>query len=951
MLFAALLAVNGTVQLLTEWWWFDAVGFGSAWRSITATRFFLVAAFTGLFFVILWSNLYVVDRFAPPFEPGESGDEVVDRYQRSVGPYLGQLRFLVSALFALVAGLNTSTRWATWMLFLNGGDFGRRDPLFGRDAGFYVFRLPFWAYLVDWLFAALVFTFLLSLIAHYLNGALRSGGFGSWGPAPKYHVSLLLVALALLRAVAYWLDRFELVVSNRGGFTGALATDVNVQLPALNLLILVSLVGAVLFAVNMARPGWGLPIVAVGLWALTHLIVGGIYPAFYQQIRVESADRAAREDEFVERNIEATRFAYGLDEDRLQVVDFDYSEVLTGEEVEGNADVISDVAIVDPHLTAPLFTRSQSEREYFDFSDPLDVDRYRVGDEIEPVVLSVRSIDVAATSTGSWENRHVVYTHGNGVVVSSADRLDPDREPHVLFQGLGEDLGPTNPDFEVGDVEPYVYYSENLPGYALVGVDQVDYPDDAGGLFDDSYAGQGGVRLDSAFRRAAYALRFGEIRLVSSEAISAEARIVYWRDIDERLRRLAPFLAFDSDPYPALIGDRIVWIVDAYTWTNQYPYSEVADTQTLASADLNGGYNYVRNSVKAVVDAYDGTATFYVTDDDDPIINAWQATFPSMFEPVSEAPAELVAHWRYPTDLFKVQTEMWATYQVPNAGRLIQQNLAWSVAREPSARVQPTSQVATTTTTLVGGLAQTTTTGVLTGAMAPQYRVTRLPGESEAEYVVQRAFVPRSSQESGAERSELTAMMVGRSDPGHYGELLLYQLPAGRVPAPELVDAEMRNAASEFITALRSSTVDFGRMQLVLLDNNLLYVRPLYITDNSGSGVPELSRVIVSDGTKIALGTSALDAFAQLVELRVPTAVLDPDLGDIDPSMSTEAMSAAELLALTGELLERADMMDTNGDNEAADELRQRAQAALGELEQLLGVEPATDPETESGGT
>lgn len=942
-----LVSANGLARVYTDRLWFAELGFSSIWNKVVITQIVMIVVFGAVFFILLWGNLYIAERLAPPFREGVVPDDVVVRYHESIAPHAAKLRLAVAGLFALIAGLNSASRWSTWMLFVNGGDFGWKDPLFGHDAGYYVFRLPFWTFLIDWVFAALVFSLLLSLIAHYLNGGIRAASKAQ--PAPglsqnpmlqnpvKLHISGLLAALAIVRAMAYWHDRYELVTSDRGGFVGALATDVNVALPALNVLTVVSLFGAALFIANITRPGWGLSIAAVSLWALTHLIMGGIYPALYQRIGVES-DRLASETQFVQRNIEATRYAFGLDVERLESVEYGYTGDFSSDDLSAWDDVIDDIAVVDPHLTTARFARSQGEREYYAFGDPLDVDRYVVDGEPEPVVLAARGLSLGAVPSRTWENQHVVYTHGNGVVIAAADQVGPRGEPKFWLKGIGSGLGPTDELFDVGAVDPYLYYSEDLPGYAIVGIDrdEVDYPAGSEALFETEYGGDGGVRLDSALRRAAYSIRFGEVRLFFSDAITGDVRVIYHRDVEERVRQVAPFLEFDSDPYPVAVDGEIQWVIDGYTVSDRFPYAQTAPTQAFERANLRGGYNYVRNSVKAVVDAYDGTVTLYIIEED-PIIRAWSKAFPDLFEPGSQAPQELQAHYRYPTDIFAVQSEMWATYQVSTPEQLIQGNLAWSVARKPSARASLNEAAASATTTTTAPALATAVPTSRPILMPPQYRLTRLPGETEPEFVLQRAFVPRSGGEVNAERSEMTAVLVARSDPGHYGELVLYRLPPGEVPAPDLVDALMRNEASAFITDVRNSTVEFGEMQIVLLADSVVFVRPLYLTSSSGTAAPELTRVLAANGDRIAMAPTVAEAVAAVAlppsgpDSDEPTSDAGPDAIELD------GLNVSELVAVTDELLVRAEAAEQSGDSEGATWLRAEARRALQALNELLG--------------
>lgn len=957
-----LLSANGIARVYTDRLWFDELGFVSVWNKVIRTQLVLIFVFGLAFFGLLWGNLYLADRLAPPFRATNEPDDVVERFHESVAPHAAALRLAISALFGLIAGLNSAGRWTTWMLFNNGEDFGWQDPLFGHDAGYYVFRLPFWTFLIDWLFAALVFVLLLSLIAHYLNGGIRAAGAmnpnGARGQNPllanpvKLHISALLAVLAVVRSMAYWHDRYELVTSTRGGFVGALATDVNIVLPGLNLLTVVSLFCAALFVANLTRPGWGLSIAAIGLWAITHVVVIGIYPALYQRINVES-DRLANETRYVERNIEATRFAFGLDTEQLESVSYGYDGSFSIDDLSDWSDVIDDIAVVDPHLTTARFARSQGEREYYAFADPLDVDRYEVDGEPEPVVLGARGLSLNAVPSRTWENQHVVYTHGNGVVIAAGDDVEARGEPSFLLRGIGSDLAPTDDSFEVDEVEPYLYYSENLPGYAIVGIDrdEVDYPEGSKALFEATYKGGGGVRLDSALRRAAYSVRFSEVRLFFSDAITGDVRVIYHRDVEERVQQVAPFLEFDSDPYPVVVDGEVIWVLDGYTSTDRFPYAQAPTSQALEADGLRRGENYVRNSVKATVDAYDGTVTLYVIDDD-PIIEAWARAFPALFKPGSEAPMDLQRHYRYPADLFEVQTEMWATYQVSTPEQLIQGNLAWSVARKPSARAtlteSPSATVPPTTSTTVSPLSPNSSTSsgrpIL---MPPQYRLTRLPGETETEFVLQRAFVPRSGIEVNAERSEMTAVMVARSDPGHYGELILYRLPPGNIPAPDLVDQLMRNEASEFITDVRNSTVEFGEMQIVLLADSVVFVRPLYLTSSSGTGAPELTRVLAANGDRIAMASTVGEAVAAVAEPAEAgeggsTSPTSPD------EIELEGLSVSELVAVADELLARADAAEIGGDAEGAAWLRAEARRALAALDELIGGDGSA-PEVVTG--
>jgi uncharacterized membrane protein (UPF0182 family) len=954
------LSASGIANVYTDWLWFSGVELGSVWQTVVGTRVVLVIIFTTLFFVLLWGNLYLADRVAPVVRPDSPEEDLIERYHQMVGPYTGRIRFGVSALFALVAGVNTSKEWRTWLLFRNGEDFGWVDPLFGRDAGFYVFELPFWTFLIDWFFNSLVFALLVALIAHYLNGGIRASAAASErvSPGVKLHLSGLLAVLAVLRALAYWHDRYELVTSTRGVFDGALATDVEVQLPALNLLALISIFGALLFLINIRRRGWGLPLVAVGLWAISHVVIGGIYPALYQRLRIVPA-QSSREAEFIAHNIDATRHAYGLDGgadgSELRTIDYGYEPELTVADIEAAQDILEDVALVDATLATEPFTRSQGEREYYAFSDRLDIDRYRVGDNVEPVVLAVRELNPGGIDNPSWEIEHLAYTHGLGVAVAAGDAVASDGQPLYFVEGVGPNQQIVE-GFEAEVTTPQVYFGEGFGGYAVVGTkkNEIDYAGAAAGEVVFQYDGEGGVPVGSFLRRAAFSLRFQHFDLMLSGQIDSDSRIIYNRGIEDRVSQLAPFLDFDSDPYPVILDGRLIWVIDGYTTTSRFPYSQSVSGRAVgADADLGSGYNYVRNSVKAVVDGYDGSVSFYVIDESDPMIAAWSKAFPDLFSSVDELPDGLEEHFRYPVDIFKVQTDVWSTYQVSDPVQLLQGDRAWSVSSQP-----PTNASGDDGTTSAA-------------PMAPQYRYTRLPGEEQSEFIVQRAFVPRSSSESGTKRPELTAVMVARSDPGHYGELVLYVLPSGEVPAPDLVNADIQkqDGIAQYITPLdlQGSTVLFGEMQMVLLEKTILYVRPLYVKADGTTGVPELNRVIAVNGDRIEMGLTLDDAVSKLAidigEAPSPTddsgddAADDPSDDSADaptptptprPNTEFEDMSVAELVASADELLARADTAEQNGNADEAAELRADAQAALQRLAELLGF-PITPSGNDSG--
>ncbi len=939
LLLALFLSASGLAQLYTDWLWFDSLDLTSVWSTVLGTKLVLGFGFALIFAGLLWVNLFIADRLAPEVRPESPEEDLIERYHELVGGYGSRIRLGVAALFGLFAGAQTSGEWQTWLLFRNGGDFGRLDPLFQRDAGFYVFRLPFWTFLVDFFFSALVFALVVSLIAHYLNGGIRAAAAPNQRStsAVKVHLSLLLAALALVRALAYWLDRYHLVTSQRGLYDGALTTDVEVQLPALNLLTLVSVFGALLFIWNVRRPGWVLPVVAVGLWAISHVVVATMFPALFQRLRVEP-EQSEREQEYIEFNIDATRFAYGLDDDGLSSIDFAYQPTLTSEQVAANADVFANVSILDPVLGAEDYNRSEAGRQAYEFSTPLDEAQYRFDDGLRPVTVGARSLDL--TSVGSsWEDQHIVNTHGFGVAVALANTSDGRGLPDYVVRGIGRGQV-INDELAVELGQPRIYYDENFGGYAIVGAARDERDIEAADSVDFRYDGEGGVGMSGLLRRLAFSLRFQQLDPLISPFIQDGTRVIYNRDIELRVRELAPFLEFDNDPYPVIAEGQIFWIIDAYTTTSEFPYAQsVEDGNSVRSdADLARGYNYVRNSVKVVVDAYNGDAAFYIVDTEDPIIEAYAGAFPDLFSPVDEAPSEIREQFRYPSDLFRVQTETWDTYQISDPIRFLEGSLAWRVSSQPLGS---------------GGEDATSSTSAL---MDPQYRTTRLPNETDSEFVLQRAFVPNSSG-ANTGRPEVEAIMVGRVNPDGTGSLLEYDVQSSDLQAADLIDSEIRrdDIVSPFVT-LRNrdgSTVRFGEMQMVLVENTVVYVRPLYIEAQAENPVPELRQIIAVNGNRIAMKDSLDEAIeAVTVDGFDPGAAPeDPDDPDAEPGLPTgdlKDLSVAELLALAEGLLDDANRV-ADSDPVLADQLRAEAIDALEQLGDVLGVDTSATSGESSG--
>ncbi len=933
--FVLLLSSSGIARLYTDYLWFDALNSSQVWTTLIGTKLWLALTFSVVFSAMLWGNLYLAGRLAPEVRPLTPEDDLLERYHSLVGNNGGRVRIAISVLFGLLLGLSTAGQWNPWILFRNGSDFGVVDPVFGKDASFYVFRLPFWNFLVNWTFTAIIFTIVFTVAAHYLNGGIRASNMTNRvSEGAKIHLSVLIALLALVRAVMYHLDRFDLLTQTGGVVDGALATDLTVRLPALNLLTAISVFVAALFVANIWRHGWTLPAVAVGLWLVVSISAGAIFPAVYQRIRVQP-ERTTREAEYVSRNIDATLFAYGLDSSRLTVENYEYVDDFTTDTLTENEDIFGSVALLDPVLAQEQFSKTQSGKPFYGFSDVLDVDRYKKDGVTTPLLISSRDL-IPSVLEDEWEIQHIVYTHGYGVVAATANDIGRGGAPEFVVSDLGPALT-TAEDIEIELTQPQVYFGESFDGYAIVGAtrDEIDYESATQGT--SRYDGEGGIKIGSFMRKAAFALRFGDLNIALSNFLTEDSQMIFKRDVMERVSELAPYLGLDQDPYPVVHDGRVKFIVDAYTTTSRFPYSDIQGDP------ISGEFNYIRNSVKAVVDAYDGDVTFYVVDDSDPIAAAYAKAFPELYSEADDIPADLADNFRYPQFLFDVQSSVYATYQVSDPVSLIQKGQSWSISTQPQTESD-------------------TSTVPSSDPMEPQYMVTRLPGGDELEFVLQRSFVP-AIQGGNADnaRPELTAVMYARSDPGHYGELLVYRLQSDNViAAPDLVDSNIRkdSTISQYITPLdlQGSTVQFGNMVTVLVDGRIVYVRPLYVEAQGGPGVPVLDTVIAVSGSKIAMAETleeALLAVATGVEPVLVPPTDDP--GDTpvetpDTSADLEGLSISELLGRASDALNAAETIDaTEGDAEEAARLRADAAAAIIRVEELLGIDTGSNSDQDSG--
>ena len=870
VLIVLVLSARAIAGFFTDYLWFDSLGVTGVWRTRLLTEFGLGAAFSVLFFLVLWGNLTICDRAAP--EPGGVDDELLNRYNELVGPRRRPVRILIAALFGLIAGVGASGQWNTWLLFRHGGSFGATEPIHGRDLGFYVFKLPFISYVVNWAFATMIVVLLVVTVSHYLNGAIRLQVSGQrFTPTVKAHLSVLLAVLAILKAADYMLQRYALLFSDRGVVQGATYTDVNAALPALGLLILISLLSAVLFIINIRRRGWALPVVAIGLWLLVALVAGELYPWFIQSFQVQRKE-SAKEAPYIRRNIDATRVALGLD--KVVEKNFDYTTTPPASAVTDNPETIRNIRLLDPGVVTQTFKNLESQLAYYKIGD-LDVDRYPIGTggSTNQVLLGTRELNPDAIPQDTWEARHLVYTHGYGLALAPANAVTTKGRPDFLVSGVPAKVDPSVAS-TLPLTRPEIYFGEGIDGtagdgYAIVKTTRKEQ----NGSGESTYAGKGGVPVNGFLRRTAFFLRFGDLEALTSEYLTPKSRVLYVRDVVARVKKVAPFLSYDHDPYPVLVNGRIQYVVDAYTTSATFPYAQQADTSQLdPSADLYGkGLNYVRNSVKAVVDAYDGTVKLYLVDDElygkkDPVARAYAAAYPGLFLPLSKMNNEIKQHLRYPEDLFRIQTTMWGRYHISDPGDFYNRSDGWSVAQDAG------SEVAQSTGTVAPGDQAFTRPRV-----QPYYLQLRLPQEKKDTFLLFRPFVPYSDDDS---KKQLTSFMVGKSDLSNYGQLEVYTMTQQnadgtrsrnrQVDGPLIVNDNILSSpnVSRELSLLNvsggGSKVDFGNLLVIPIDQGLLYVRPYYVRADQEGAVPELRRIVVALGDQIEVSDNIGDALQKL---------------------------------------------------------------------------------------
>jgi uncharacterized membrane protein (UPF0182 family) len=886
----------------------------------------LASAFFITFFALLLVNLYVTRRLVPKAVALTPEQEIVERFRENVEPYLRWALPLGAAVLSLFVGLAASGHWQEFLLWRSSGGivFGNPEPVFHRDPAFFVFTLPWLKYLQGWLFGSLVGVTVIVGIGHFLQGGIRPQAVGlsdKVDPQVRAHLSVLLGLVLLAKAWGYYLGRFDLLTSRRGVVEGASYTDVNAQLPALTFLTIVAVICALLFFVNARYRVWSLPIIAVGLLLLVSILLGTAYPAFIQQFRV-SPNEQQYELPFIERNIAGTRRAFSLD--RIRLEERPFVSRVSPDDIRANEATVSNIRLWRPSVLKENFQSVQRIRQYYDFND-VDVDRYTVSDgERRVLMVSGREVTQSGiTGTGrTWQNQHLVYTHGFGAVAAQVNSITADGAPVLTL----EDIPPQG---EPVTDQPRIYYGERDDVRFVVvkaKSSELDYQG-ATGQTPFTYDGQGGIPLGGTFRRALFSWRFRDANLLISGQIDSDSRILINRSITARAADPVPFLTFDDDPYMAVTSKGYVWIWDAYTTTDGYPYSQSVDLAEATAGLLDAQQaNYMRNSVKTVVDAYDGTVTYYA-DLNEPIMQVWNRAFPGVFTPIEDAPEEIRAHFRYPENLFQTQAFHFANYHVQDPAAFYRKQDFWEIPNDP------------TVSSSTDGASPTSTGKKL----QPNYLLMRLPGEDVERFHLVIPFQPEA-------RLNMVGWMAANSDPDGYGDLVAFTFPSGRdVDGPGLVFSRINSDKdfSEARTLLGTggSEVQFGDLLTIPIGDSILYVLPMYVRANQEAAVPELKLVMVVNGASVSVGTSLSEAIQEATGAAAGGGPPPPEGGGtVDQQIQQLLTQAVDHFAAAETALRNGDLAAYQSELEQAKALVERANELVAGASGKPSASPSPSP-------
>ncbi|WP_404799658.1 UPF0182 family membrane protein [Arthrobacter pullicola] len=943
-------------QVYADVLWYNQLGFLEVFVKENLTRIGLFAAAFLIMGVCVFFSIRAAYSSRPIYAPDSSMQDNLNRYQAQLEPVRKLLMIGIPVVVGGFAGTAAMSMWEQTLLFFNRHDFGQTDPEFNMDYSFYLNTLPFVGFIVGFLISVVVISGIAGLLTHYLYGGIRLEEKGIFVSRPaRIHIAVIAASFLLLQAVNFWLDRYNTLQSTSGAWTGALYTDVHAVIPTKAILAVASVIVALLFIVSAIIGRWRLPIIGTAMLVITAIVAGGVYPWIVQRYQVIPSEQTL-EREYIQRNIDLTREAYGLAD--TEVIPYDATVDANAGALAADAGTTSNIRLLDPNVVSDAFGQLQQFRQYYQFPENLNVDRYDVEGDVQDTVIAVRELNIDGVPAG-WVNEHVLYTHGYGVVAARGSTVQPDGKPSFMESGIPS-------SGVLGDYEPRVYFGESSPDYSVVGAPEdadpveIDRPQ-TGNSSDDSqttFRGDGGPSVGNIFNQLVYAIKFQSTELLLSDFVNEDSQILYDRDPRERVEKVAPYLTVDGNAYPAVVDGRVKWIVDGYTTSSNFPYSTQQELASATTDSLTGGasaalpadrVNYIRNAVKATVDAYDGSVTLYAWDDEDPLLQAWQDVFPSTLKPYSEMSADLMAHVRYPEDQFKVQRELLGRYHVTDAQSFYQNDDAWSVPSDPTRTNSDVKQ-------------------------PPYYLSLQMPGQEKAAFSLTTPFIPFVAA-NGEARNVLYGFLAADADAGtgtagekadSYGTLRLLELPTDTaVPGPGQAQNRFNSdpTVSNALNLLRqgASEVINGNLLSLPVGGGMLYVQPVYVQSSGASSYPTLQRVLVNFGEKVGFAPTLDEALNQVFGGDSGAVTGDqenvgntPDTGTEVPGETTAQADLSTALADAGAAIQEGQDALASGDfaayGAAQDKLNAAIQRAIAAEEKIAGGAAAGAAQEDSSG-
>ena len=924
ILVAAAIALVSLSGFYADWLWYKSVDYTSVWSTTLFTKVYLFIGFglvTSLFVLL---NVYLAFRRRPVYVSMAVENDNLERYRAQLEP-LRKLAFAgVGVAVFYFAGTAGTSLWRTWLLFKNSTEFGVKDVQFNLDISFYAFRLPFWQSLISWGFSALILAILASGAVHYLYGGLRPQSRQDRStPFARAQLSVLLGLVVLLKGVAYWFDRYALSLKENKLITGLTYSDVNALLPAKAILAGIAVICSLLFFANIFRKSWFLPASGTALLVISSVLIAGVYPAAIQTFQVKPSE-SSKEAPFIQRNIDATRDAYDLS--GVEMKDYAATLKTSSGQLANDAATIANIRLMDPNVISATFRQLQQIKPYYAFPDSLDVDRYTVNGVQRDTVVAVRELNIEGNPSRNWINDHLVYTHGFGFVAAFGNTVDLDGKPNFAVG----DLPPTK---GLGEFQPRVYFGENVPDYSIIGgvkTDspvEFDFPDDtaANGQKNYTYTGTGGVPVGSFFNKLVFAIKYQEQKILLSSLINKDSKILFERNPRERVAKAAPWLTLDGDPYPAVVDGKVLWIIDGYTTSAGYPYARktslsgsTTDALTANSnsitAQADTTVNYIRNSVKATVDAYDGTVSLYAWDEKDPVLKTWSKAYPNTVKPKKAMSAQLLEHVRYPEDMFRIQRDILSAYHVKSADAFYGGQDFWRVPRDPS------------------------TFGANAGNQPPYYMTLQMPGSTKSTFSLTTPFVPRGGREN------LSAFAAVNSEAGpNYGKITVLQLPRStNIAGPSQVASnfEAKPEVANSLSLLRQggSDVVLGNLLTLPVGSGLLYVQPVYVRATSNTAAyPLLQKVLVSFGDQIGYDDTLKGALDQVFGGNSGTTSASTPSTSTSTTTPKNSTALSTALRAAAQALKDYQAANAKGDFAAAGRALDKLQSALAAAESAQG--------------